>query len=62
MIERATEWVTTSNCTEVMLVDNSEGKLSDSSIQNYSLIFKYTTLSHDDVPRNFFYDFLINAV
>jgi hypothetical protein len=26
------------------------------------LLFKYTTISHEDIPKEYFYEFLVGAV
>jgi hypothetical protein len=61
MIQRAKGWVASANCSEVMYSDNSESALTQETLEKYSLIFKYTTLTHEEIPRNLFYDFLMWA-
>ena len=59
MIERAKEWTESANRTDVMIVDNNGvANLTSQEVKTFSLIFKYTSLSHDDIPRNLFYEFL----
>ena len=51
----------------LLLLDNSSSTSANSNstvytqIQNYTAIFKLATCSHDDVPRNYFYAFLMYA-
>lgn len=59
MAQRAAGWVATANRTEVMILDNSVGTLSLDTIGKFSLLFKYSSLTHDNIPRNMFYDFLV---
>ena len=62
MEQRAAGWVTAANRTEVMLYDNTAKTLTAEEISKFSLIFKFSSFSHDDVPRNIFYDFLLSAL
>lgn len=63
MASRAEVWVKTANCsTSVeMMYDNSNTELSVKNVSTFSLIFKYTSLSHNDIPRNMFYDLLLGG-
>ena len=62
MEQRAVGWVAAANRTDAMLYDNTAKALTTEEISQFSLIFKFTSLSHEDVPRNFFYDFLLSAL
>lgn len=64
MESRAKQWVIDGQCENVLYIDNSypQKELSNDVLSSYSLVFKYTSLSHNDVPRNYFHDFLVGAV
>ena len=47
---------------DCMMFDNSQQSLTQQNITDFSLIFKFTTLEHNDVPRFMFFDFLVGAV
>eukprot|EP01035_Chromulina_nebulosa_P028736 gene28736-37980_t len=61
MIQRANGWVSAGNCSEVMYVDNGDYPFTQETLEKYSLVFKYSTLTHENIPRNLFYDFLMGA-
>lgn len=62
MENRAKTWVKVANREDILLIDNTYDPLSISTIANYSLIFKSTNYTHDDICRNMFYDLLVGAV
>jgi hypothetical protein len=62
MAARAKGWVNEYNCPEVYDLDNDNSTdISAAQIQQYSLLFKFSPLSHNDIPRVNFYDFLLSA-
>lgn len=61
MAQRATGWVKSANCTNILLVDNTANKLTVGQVEAYSLLFKYSADSHNDIPRNMFYTFLVGG-
>ncbi len=61
MEKRALGWVEAADMENILFIDNSESELSVQTIENYSLLFKLTSLDHNDVPRRMFYDFLIGT-
>lgn len=62
MAQRAILWTNDNNCSDILIFDESDKNNYINVIDEYSLIFKYTTLVHDDIPRKLFYDFLITAL
>jgi hypothetical protein len=63
MAARAKGWVTSADCEDIYQLDNdSSQELSATQLLDYSLLFKYTNLTHNDIPRNYFYDFLLTAL
>jgi len=63
MATRAKEWVKNAQCPEVYEFDNDGSiDLSAAQIQQYSLLFKLSPLTHNDIPRVNFYDFLLSAL
>lgn len=63
MAARAQEWVKDEHCPEVYEFDNNNSSdITASQILQYSLLFKFSPLSHNDMPRTNFYDFLLSAL
>ena len=62
MALQAIEWTVRNNCTDILIIDNTNNTNYNELISNYSLIFKYTSLEHNDIVRELFYDFLISAI
>jgi hypothetical protein len=65
MEKRAAGWVTSSSCVNASILYNNPDlavTLSKSNIETHSIIFSTSSLSHDDIPRNMFYDFLVSSV
>lgn len=62
MAKRAILWTNDNNCSNILILDESGRDDYIDVIDKYSLIFKYTTLEHDEIPRKLFYDFLITAL
>ena len=63
MSQRAEGWVSAANCTNILWSDSAHAveSLSSDLLSKYSLVFQLTDLSHNDVPREFFYDILVGA-
>jgi hypothetical protein len=63
MATRAEGWVKSANCSNpvAMMYDNSNSNLTVKDVSSFSLIFKYTTLEHNDIPRNMFLDLLLGG-
>jgi hypothetical protein len=61
MAKRSYQWVVDANRTEIYLLDNSANDLTNKIIKEKSLLYKFTNLTHDDIPRNLFYTFLVGA-
>ena len=64
MEERSETWISsTPESTATLLNDMnaSENLLSVAQIRNYSLIYKLSGYSHDDIPRNYFYQMLMGT-
>lgn len=62
MATRAVDWINKATHTVEMLYDNTQRNLTITDISTNSLIFKFTTLSHNDIVRVHFYDFLVGAL
>jgi len=62
MAKRAIIWTTDNNSSDILILDETGKDDYIDVINEYSLIFKYSTLLHDDIPRKLFYDFLIAAL
>lgn len=62
MANRAAGWVESATNPVAMLYDNTSRNLTIADIETYSLIFKFTTLEHNDIVRVHFYDFLVGAL
>jgi len=62
MEERAKTWVQTENCTDILSIDNTLSTLPDQEIIDYSLVFKLSNLSHNDIPRYNFQQMLLNEL
>ena len=65
MSKRASSWVSSSSCVDAKILyinDDASVDLTTNTIANQSLIFKLSNLSHNDMPRNDFYKFLVGAV
>ena len=64
MENKAKVWVSEGQCENILFVDNEQpnSELTANTIGDYSLIFKYTSLEHNDVVRTYFYNFLVGAV
>lgn len=63
MATRAQGWVNSANCSTpiTMMYDNSDNDLTVKDVNTFSLIFKYTTLEHNAIPRTMFHDLLLGG-
>ncbi len=67
MESRASSWVASAeddhlSSNNTLFVDNTDAALTILNIESHSLLFKYTTISHEDIPKEYFYEFLVGAV
>jgi len=62
MAKHAIIWTNDNNCSDILIIDESGEDDYVDLIHEYSLMFKYTTLLHDDIPKKLFYDFLISIL
>jgi hypothetical protein len=59
MEERAKGWVASANRTEVLGIDNTLTDLTSDQLLQYSLLFKLSNLTHDNIPRYNFQQFVM---
>lgn len=63
MAARAKSWVDQAGTLDMYLLDNDcSHEVTAAEISQYSLLYKYSNLSHNDIPRNYFYHFLLSAL
>jgi hypothetical protein len=64
MEKRAEAWVAGSTCVDSTILYNNPSfsvSLSQADIKSHSLVFSASSLTHNDIPRNMFYDFLVSS-
>ncbi len=63
MEDRVKGWTSDANMDDELLVSHeSHVFLNATTISRYSIIFKFVDMSHNDVPRQEFYEFLVGAI